>query len=196
MKRVVTWMSLIALGLLLGLGSALLALNSVISTGWVSNGHWSTSENIGSADAGMYLRAAIAIKGLLGLRRQEVIYFSTAKDSEGRPLVAACDYQLIGSPPKARWWSVTVYGNDNYLIDNPQDRYSASRASLDFEEDGSFILNLSRRPQQGNWIPTASAAADSKFDLTLRLYNPDESVYQNLSGTPLPRVVRVGCADA
>jgi hypothetical protein len=93
---------------------------------------------------------------------------------------------------------VTVYGSDNFLIDNPLDRYSASRASLDFEEDGSFILNLSRRPQAGNWIPTATAAdaAASEFDLTLRLYNPREQVYRDLSGTPLPRVLRVGCSNA
>lgn len=185
------------LGVLLGLLSAVYAIENAIAAGSVRNGQWHTNSNVGSPDASIYLRAAIAVKGLLGLRQQEVIYFLAETDADGSPLTAECDYNLVGISPDARWWSVTVYGEDNFLIDNDWDLYSASAASLAITEDGSFTIRLSAEKQPGDWIPTAGSGdpADSSFDVTLRLYNPSAVVYRNLATTPLPRISRLACDD-
>lgn len=186
-----------ALGIALGVLSAVYAINNAMAAGTVKNGEWQTNENIGSPDASMYLRAAIAVKGLMGLRREEVIYFYVERDADGESLTSDCDYELVGMPPDARWWSVTVYGEDNFLIDNDWDLYSVSGESLALKDDGSFSIRLSADEQTGNWIPTAGNNADagSGFDLTLRLYNPSEDVYRNLATTALPRISRVACTD-
>ena len=186
-----------ALGIALGVLSAVFAINNAMAAGAVKNGEWQTNVNIGSSDASMHLRAAIAVKGLMGLRREEVIYFYVERDANGEPLTSECDYELVGMPPDARWWSVTVYGEDNFLIDNDWDLYSASGESLHLKDDGSFSIHLSANEQDGDWIPTAGSDEDAGggFDVTLRLYNPSEAVYRNLATTPLPRISRVACND-
>ena len=183
------------LGVVLGLLSAVYAIDNAMADGAVKNGEWQTNVNMGSPDASSYLRAAIAAKGLMALRREEVIYFYVERDADGDALTADCDYELVGLPPDAHWWSVTVYGEDNFLIDNDWDLYSASGSSLALKDDGSFSIRLSAEQQPGNWIPTvgSDSSAGSGFNLTLRLYNPSEDVYSNLATTPLPRIARMGC---
>ena len=63
------------LGVVAGLLSAVNAVQNAMAAGAVNNGEWQSNVNIGSPEASMYLRAAIAVKGLMGLRRElDTIY--------------------------------------------------------------------------------------------------------------------------
>ena len=94
-------------------------------------------------------------------------------------------------PPVNAFWSLTMYGSDLFLVDNPLGRYSLGDRSSGLERgrDGSLRIVIShRRPSgpRGNWLPAPSG----RFVLALRLYNPKARV---LSGRwPFPRVKWVG----
>lgn len=140
-------------------------------------GPWTTSDATGSADAGPLLRARIALRGLLALTAREAIYLNAATDSAGRPLDGGCTYRIAGAAPAARWWSITAYDADGYLIATPAGRYSIGSA-------GDAAIDATVGPDGG--ITTLKG---NPFELTLRAYNPEPSL---LSGE-MPVITRLSC---
>jgi hypothetical protein len=177
-------------GTLLGLAAT---WATAIRGGWggaVSDGPWQTSLDTGSSAAGLYQRARVAVHGLLALNRSETIYYTAASDSAGAPLSGACRYEVFGRDPPTRWWSITAYGADDFLIPNPAGRYSASMNSVARHSDGSFMIVVAKDgTAAANWIPVA----DGRFSLTLRLYNPDGKVAADPAHIALPAIHRVQC---
>lgn len=157
--------------------------------GGIHNGAWRTSLDIGSKDAGTYLRADIAVHGLLALNRSETMYYSATTDSSGVPLDGKCTYRVRGNDPKTRWWSITAYGPDDYLIPNDARRYSVSQNSVARDPDGSFSVMLSRDDGGENWIPVMPGP----FSVSLRLYNPDASVVADPATAVLPTIEKAAC---
>lgn len=165
-------------------------LTTAVEREGLRNGAWETNLTMGSQEAGMYTRAAIAVGGLFALSRQETLYFTAFQDDDGNMLEARCDYVLEGRELAARWWSMTVYGWDHYLIDNPENRYSYNMANLARQSDDSYQLHLSSNRRPGNWLPTGDSGV---FSVTLRLYNPDASVHEHPATAELPSIRRVAC---
>lgn len=161
--------------------------------GEVAIGPWKTSTNIGSAQADPYTRARVAIGGLLALNRSETIYFTAADDDAGDALHVSCTYKVTGSNLPARWWSITLYGEDHYLVPNPQDRYSYGGETVVSGEDGSFVIAVGPEETDGNWIPSGDGQTGDTFTLTLRLYNPDESAALDPGGIVLPQIAKEAC---
>src|SRR5260370_11972615 len=85
----------------------------------ISDGPWKTNLLAGSAQSGPYRRAAVAIHGLFAFSRSESAYYTASTDSDGGQLDGRCRYDVTGPEPEARWWSITAYGPDDYLIPNP-----------------------------------------------------------------------------
>ena len=188
-RRVVPYLGVLTASLILGLGSAVLALR--LSRGQLQNGPWVTSLLTGSREAGLYLRAQIAVKALFALSREETIYFIATEDGAGEPLRASCRYRLDGGELPARWWSVTAYGSDHYLIENPLGRYSFNRENLERQPDRTWTIHVGPEEQRPNWIP--SGAGSGRIELTLRLYNPAPAILPQLATVSLPTIVREGC---
>jgi hypothetical protein len=177
----------------LGLGSAVLAVRSGLSGGEVRNGPWRTSLVTGSLDADMYTRARVAVGGLLALAPSETVYWNADSDSDGRPLDARCDYRVEGAELPARWWSITAYAADHFLIPNDADRYSFSQTTLAREPGGPWMIAVSSEPKPGNWLPSGRPGNSAPFALTIRLYNPAPEVYEQAAAVALPRVAREDC---
>jgi hypothetical protein len=186
MPRFVNVLAVMAAGIVLG--GAATWFTVVRGGGGVADGPWHTSLDAGSPDAGMYLRASVALHGLFALNRSETIYYTATTDSEGVALSAKCTYRIRGTDPKARWWSITAYADDDYLIPNAAHRYSVSKNSVARDPDGSFGIMLSRENGGENWIPVAGA-----FSVSLRLYNPDPSVAADPAHAVLPTIEREVC---
>lgn len=172
--------------LFLGVASAIGVIGRIFSQP-LRNGPWFYNPLIGSQSANPYLRATIAKIGLLALNKSEAIYLIADKDSDGNPLKGDVSYRIEGQGLSARWWSLTAYGPDYFLMPNELDRYSYSMSNLSWNDDGSYTIHVSSEPQEGNWIPVDS---QKSFDLVLRLYNPTESILNNFTYTPLPKIVR------
>ena len=76
--------------------------------------------------------------------------------------------------PRTAFWSVTLYGDEGFLVGNPLDRYTISERTpgLVRRPDGGIDVAIeSSRPRDEahvNWLP----APDGPFYLMLRLYLP------------------------
>ncbi len=167
-------------------------LNLITDMSVVENGPWSTSLAIGSTSANPYLRAWVAKHALLALAKSETIYLTAFVDENGEPLLGNCDYKIEGDAPDARWWSVTVYGEDDFLISNEQRRYSWSSTEMKLGPGGHFTVYVSMSPKEGYWLPTGEA---KRLSITLRLYNPGCAYYdyQALKKAELPRIIKERC---
>lgn len=187
MLKAVLYGGAVVLGLALGLGSARLAVTG-FGSGGVSNGVWSTDLSIGGTEAGLYTRASVAVNGLLALKGSETIYFSATRDANGSALSSNCSYILEGKDPAARWWSVTVYGSDGFLLPEANGKYSVSKSNV-ARTGGNFQIALTRDGSGPNGIPTGSG----DFTLTLRLYNPDASVAAAPDKAALPQLKTGAC---
>lgn len=140
-------------------------------------GIWSYfKEPIGDFGSEYEYRAAVALVGLGANTTEVAIYPRTDNDSEGNTLNGANTYVLHFSsmPPVLEhgFWSITAYGDNDYLIDNPINRYNVTdRCDYTINEDGSLDVTLSfKEPMDGTfWLPTG----DKGFHLFMRLYLPD-----------------------
>lgn len=182
------WAGAIVLGLAIGLGASLLAIGS--GRGNIAAGPWVTSMVYGSSDADMYTRARVALFGLLALNKEQAVYYTASVDDAGERLSGDCTYLLKGQDLTARWWSVTAYGADSYLIANDAGIYSFSKATVAREPDGSYEVRVSAARQAGNWLPVKRG---ERFDLTARLYNPAAAVHADPAAVALPVIEKESC---
>jgi hypothetical protein len=189
-KAVIQWLVILGIALVIGVGSALWLIHHPPVSRGIRNGPWMTNALIGSRQANMYLRAWVARLGLFALNRTETIYFTAFTDESGEPLRAQCDYVVTGGALDTRWWSITVYGRDHFLIPNNRNRYSYHMRNVQRDSEGRYRIHLSNRPRTGDWLPTGGQGT---LSLTLRLYNPSPTIYNNLETVNLPRIVKEGC---
>jgi hypothetical protein len=159
----------------------------------VSVGAWRANLRAGSPDADMYTRASIALNALLALGRDETMYFVATADDAGRPLKSNCSYRVEGTPPQARWWSVTAYAKDLFLFDAPNRQYSLNGTTAVLNTQGKFVLTTGPQAStEGFWLPTPG---QTNVILTLRLYNPSPALQASPGSLQAPSVRAVGaCA--
>lgn len=180
------------LALVVGVGSAGVWLTQVGIAG-VDTGAWRVNLLAGSRDADAYTRARIALGAVLALDRSETLYYTTDRDETGEPLRAECRYVIEGSPPPARWWSITAYGADHFLFPNPQRRYSINSETAQLDSRGRFRATIGPATMTGAedtlWIPTSG---EGGMRLTLRLYGPEETIQRAPQSLDPPRLRREG----
>lgn len=137
------------------------------------------------------LRAAVARAGLGMNLPEDAIYPALSTDAQGRALTGAHRYVLHFEkdqlPPVDGFWSVTVYDEGGYLVDNPLNRYAlGDRDKLVYDDDGSLDIHLQPEPpdkdRQANWLPTPKG---KPFNLLLRLYSPRAPILRG-AWTPPP----------
>lgn len=191
MKQILFWLTAILASLLLGVVSAYAALYLVVAgTESKFSGKWATNKATASEDAGVYLRTAVAVMGLMAMNRKESVYYSTVLDQDGDFLSGNCTYQMKGRDLPARWWSITAYGMDHYFMDTGIEKYSVSQSSIARNEDGTYTAIISPEKHETNWIPSAKG---KYFQLTARFYNPEQSVYDHPEKVQLPVIKKVKC---
>jgi hypothetical protein len=170
--------------------------------GNVDVGGWRSDFAIGSEAADPYTRLRVARHGLLALARTEAVYFTRATDDMGAPLREACRYRLAVGAMPAGWWSITVYNSDSFLPANDDGALSVS-ADQDvvymigdtIEGRGIAATIAPDRPAGGGlWLSSRNAGT---FDLTLRLYMPDEALLTDpAAALDPPKVTRLSCKGA
>lgn len=148
-------------------------------------GRYGTSYNI---------RAVVAMIGLGANWPDDAIYPQTRVDGQGQPLSGQHRYRLHFAagqwPPVKAFWSITVYGSDDFLQKTSRHAIGSSDA-LTPNADGSLDVWIGaeapvRASERSNWLPVLSG---QNFTLTARLYWPEPSALQ---GTwHLPAVERL-----
>ncbi|MBW2298636.1 MAG: DUF1254 domain-containing protein [Deltaproteobacteria bacterium] len=145
-------------------------------------------EGIGAYGTHYDVRALVSMVGLGALEPAEAAYPNANMDSTGQPLSGGHHYRIHfdagKTPPVDAFWSLTMYDERGFLIDNPIRRYAiGDRDSLELLD----ILIQYEQPdtKSSNWLP---APADA-FAVTMRLYLPKAEF---LDGTwKLPPIERI-----
>ena len=140
-------------------------------------GQWDYfGEPIGDFNTEYAYRALVALAGLGANTVEVALYPKLEQDADGNTLTGKKSYLLhFESYPQVLdggFWSVTAYGDDDFLIDNPIDRYCINdRSDLKANDDGSVDIILSEDAPEDttNWLPVG----DGGFHLYMRIYTPD-----------------------
>lgn len=180
---------------LLGLaGGAAFAVHQVRSADLgrqIINGAWATNTDNGTAEASALARARVALFGLLALPAKEAMYYRAATDSAGAPLTGNCTYTVSGGELDARWWSITLYKGEGWLVKNEANRWSVGGNAPVRDAQGKWSFTVSPEPVEGLWLPTGRIPA---FDLTLRVYHPKGALIDDPAKAVLPTIRKERCA--
>ena len=155
---------------------------------------WYCSTVAGAADADPWTRAKVALTGLLALNKSQAIYFSRNTDDAGARLREGCRYKVSGGALPARWWSVTVYADDDYLPLNDDDALSFDATEVKPDTAGQWSALVSARSEGDQ--PWASSRNAGDYTLTLRLYQPSRAAQEDFGAIAMPKVDRLDCGGA
>lgn len=135
-------------------------------------------------------RALVAIAGFGANPVDVAMYLKADLDDAGEALNGENNYILHFEPdalPPVKengFWSITAYGEDDFLIDNPLNRYAiGDRAAYEWNADGSLDIYLQAEAPVGhetNWLPVCGEG----FHLYLRVYLPEEDVLSGVWRAP------------
>ena len=160
--------------------------------------NWESDWASGSESVNPYVRARVARNGLLGLRKEEAVYFLKTVDESGEPLREVCTYRVSGGTLPAGWWSITLYDSDSRLPMNEDAHLSFDQTQAAQLTDGgltawAFQISATAPEAGAAWV---SSKAGGLFDLTLRLYQPDQALLDDPAATlKPPRIERLSCDE-
>jgi hypothetical protein len=154
-----------------------------------------------TTDTGIYgtdylQRALITAIGLGANRPQDAVYPTSEVGADGQPYVGANKYVVHFDkgqlPPAKGFWSLTMYDEQMFFVENPLNRYSISaRQNLKSNPDGSVDLYLQNespgKEKESNWLP----APKGRFIPMFRLYWPSETPPSILDGSWNPPPVKL-----
>lgn len=136
------------------------------------------------------VRAVVSQIGFGANRNEFAVYQNTARDGSKAKLDGSTgSYQMHfdagQTPPVNAFWSVTVYDDDGFLVENPRHVYAlGSNSGLKTGPDGGTTIVFSARkpddvPEQ-NWLPVPKGS----FQVTLRMYWPEEPILSGQWSAP------------
>ncbi len=156
--------------------------------------NWILTYDLGSYGTNYLYRAAVARVGLGANLPEDAVYPMTRVNADGKPLIGQNKYVMHFTkdqiPPVNAFWSLTLYNNKQFFVENPINRYAiGDRDKLTFNADGSLDLYIQHespgKDQESNWLP----APKDGFNLIMRLYWPKKPV---LDGAWAPPPVQLG----
>lgn len=151
---------------------------------------------LGSYGTDYQLRGVITHVGFGANEAVDAIYPNTTRDHNGKPLHSFKNYVVHFTkdelPPVNAFWSITLYDQDGFLVDNSLQRYAlGTQNDLAFNDNGSLDIYVQADPPNdapsSNWLP---APKDMNFALTMRLYWPKDRVLQGDWQPPQVRAVK------
>ena len=162
-----------------------------------SENGWVVTTRMGQYGTEYLQRATIAAIGLGANRPQDAVY----PTSEGPDVLKkysgehkyVIHFNKGEMPPVDGFWSITMYNDQYFFVDNPLNRYTVSqRNKFRTNPDGSVDVYVQHdspgKDKEANWLP---APADA-FVLMMRLYWPKETPPSLLDGSwKIPEVKQV-----
>jgi len=167
----------------------------VANAGTKMNG-WIVNTHLGNYGTDYLLRAAATKIGFGANMPEESLYPLTFTDINGNPLNGSHNYIIHfkpgQTPPVKAFWSITMYNNKSYFIENPINRYNIGGLTqgLKNNTDGSIDIYLQNqnpgKDKVSNWLPSPK----DSFNLILRMYVPQEQVLNGVWSYPI--IERIG----
>lgn len=180
-----------AIATFVGLGATLFALTRGTAFGTFTIGAWTAWPKNGTVDIDPYARAKIARTGELPIGSGDGVAFFAQSDDKGRPLDGRCDISISGITPQARYWTITLYGQDGNLVGNSANRQGFTSQEIIRKSDGGFEITAAPRTRAGNWLPTGGV---ERYILVIRLYDSPVSVATRAGReAPMPSIKLESC---
>ena len=140
-------------------------------------GDWTYyGDPIGAFGTAYDYRALVALMGLGANPTSVAVYPKLTNDHAGEALTGEKTYVLHmeQTPPvkEKGFWSITAYGEDDFLMANPINRFCINdRSDCVYNEDGTLDIVLAHDAPENtaNWLPVGEGG----FHLFLRIYEPD-----------------------
>ncbi len=157
------------------------------TAGTFENG-WIFTTKTGIYGTDYIQRALVTAIGLGANRPQDAVYPTSEEAAAGKPYDGSKKYVMHfdkgQAPPADGFWSLTMYDDKYFFVDNPLNRYTvSSRFNFKYNTDGSLDLYLQNEnpgpEKEANWLP----APKGRFILMLRLYWPKERSPSIINGT-------------
>lgn len=142
---------------------------------------WLFSTKTGNYGTDYLQRAFVTAIGLGANKPQDAIYPTATVDKAGKKLNGANQYVMHFAkgqmPPVKGFWSLTMYNDQFFFIENALNRYTlSSRSAFKKNSDGSIDLYIQHespgKDKEANWLP----APEGNFVLMLRFYWPKEEI--------------------
>jgi hypothetical protein len=142
-----------------------------------------------------YLQRAFITAVGLGANRPKDAVYPTSEAAAGKPYMGNEKYVMHFDkghlPPVDGFWSLTMYDEKMFFVDNPLDRYTLSaRNKFVTNKDGSVDLYLQHenpgKDKEANWLPTPAG----RFIPMLRLYWPKQKSPSILNGSWKPPAIK------
>lgn len=180
------------LGLLLGVVWANRYIQTVGNNDAITlhNGVWTYFASMDLAKNDLQ-RAFIGRIGLFALKDSEAIYYIANQDEEGHPLSAENKYVIQGNTIDAAYWSITLYGEDHFLLPSEEKRFSFNQANIQYNDSlkQHYIIQLGGKSKDyKNHLPVEGK---QRISLLLRIYKPSNDVYDNRDLIQLPKIKRI-----
>jgi len=71
-----------------------------------------------------------------------------------------------------------------FLVKNDDNIHAINKENFDINKP----IIISSKRKEVNWLPSGN---EKKFHITLRIYNPEKDVYENLESIKLPEIKRI-----
>ena len=123
------------------------------------------------------LNVAVTCKTRVSLffLQDEAIYFVAGTDDDGDPLMANQEYEVVlvaTTRLPARWWSITAYGKDHFLIKNRLNKFSVNVRNVESGCGGALIMVCEQH---------GSGDVDEARGLIAQGINIDEQDYRGMT---------------
>ncbi len=149
-------------------------------------------KGMGSYGTDYPMRALVTYAGLGANLPQDAIYPSNSLDQDGKPYNGANKYMIHfdkgQTPPVRGFWSLTMYDQSGYFIQNPINIYAIGHgAPFKYNADGSLDIYIQNetpgKDKESNWLP----APKGDFNVMMRMYWPEDVV---INGTWTPPAIK------
>ena len=163
---------------------------------------WWAMGSAGDPNADMYTRALIAEVGVFALTKDEAVYYFADADDDGNRMHYLNDYEVIWDKETvalpARWWSITAYAQDNFLIKNDLGKYSYTPDKDSSSNKFRFVFTSKSSEEaiasglvtsEDEILPSGPAKDGRPYNsLSIRLYHPDKILHtrKGLQNIELP----------
>lgn len=177
MRLVLLMLLALGLGTSLGLAATWWTAANGLPVAGLVIGSWRADPDAGTIGADPYEIARMVRSGEAPLSYGDGVAFTATTDGAGRPLDAACDYELTGDLPSGRLWTLSAFYPDGRRFSNGSKNIAVTSAT-DVRVVGQPLkIAVSAKARPGAWAPLEG---EGRFALRLALY-------ETIIGTPLER---------
>lgn len=152
-----------------GIDLALKDIGNAFESLSIGNGYIGATEAFGTREflnKNYLVRAVGAQFGLWGNSKDQANYFMLKAEGEGE-----IRFEKDELPPLSDigFWSITIHDEGVLVHKNEFDSYVLTMDQMKFNDDGSLVLKISSKPEEGNWLYTPG----NKMVILIRAYQAD-----------------------